>query len=174
MPAPRYLRGVPPADAPEPGLSSAAGEGVLLLCRPPAGDAPARHCGCRLLTLAVCTLRRTFDDVEVADISLEDYIAVKVRRAATALLSLLPKRVSARSLCSAGREAVDASTHSGSVCFFRLQHKYATYLPHTAGRYQTRRFRKATVRSQTISSFGWNICARQYGSVWQARAKRGG
>ena len=82
MPAPRYLRGVPPADAPEPGLSSAAGEGVLLLCRPPAGDAPARHCGCRLLTLAVCTLRRTFDDVEVADISLEDYIAVKVRRAA--------------------------------------------------------------------------------------------
>ena len=44
--------------------------------------------------------RWTFDDVEVADISLEDYIAVK--------------------------------------------HKYATYLPHTAGRYQTRRFRKAT------------------------------
>ena len=28
-----------------------------------------------------------------------------------------------------------------------LQHKYATYLPHTAGRYQTKRFRKATVRS---------------------------
>jgi ribosomal protein S7 len=30
------------------------------------------------------------------------------------------------------------------------QHKYATYLPHTAGRYQTRRFRKATVRRQKL------------------------
>jgi hypothetical protein len=29
------------------------------------------------------------------------------------------------------------------------QHKYANYLPHTAGRYQTRRFRKATVRPAT-------------------------
>lgn len=44
---------------------------------------------------------RTFDDIEIRDISLEDYIAVKG--------------------------------------------KYATYLPHTAGRYQKKRFRKATV-----------------------------
>eukprot|EP00178_Gracilaria_changii_P010272 TRINITY_DN2993_c0_g1_i1.p1 TRINITY_DN2993_c0_g1~~TRINITY_DN2993_c0_g1_i1.p1 ORF type:complete len:240 (+),score=40.35 TRINITY_DN2993_c0_g1_i1:30-722(+) len=42
----------------------------------------------------------TFDDIEIRDISLEDYIAVKG--------------------------------------------KYATYLPHTAGRYQKKRFRKAT------------------------------
>lgn len=41
----------------------------------------------------------TFDDIEIRDISLEDYIAVKG--------------------------------------------KYATYLPHTAGRYQKKRFRKA-------------------------------
>lgn len=44
---------------------------------------------------------RTFNDIEIRDISLEDYIAVKG--------------------------------------------KYATYLPHTAGRYQKKRFRKATV-----------------------------
>ncbi|CAN0173731.1 unnamed protein product, partial [Ectocarpus sp. 13 AM-2016] len=43
---------------------------------------------------------RTFDDIEIRDISLEDYIAVKG--------------------------------------------KYATFLPHTAGRYQKKRFRKAT------------------------------
>ncbi|CAN0475471.1 unnamed protein product, partial [Ascophyllum nodosum] len=41
-----------------------------------------------------------FDDIEIRDISLEDYIAVKG--------------------------------------------KYATFLPHTAGRYQKKRFRKAT------------------------------
>merc|ERR1712166_1557104 len=44
--------------------------------------------------------RWSFEDVEISDISLEDYIAVKS--------------------------------------------KYATYLPHTAGRYQSKRFRKAT------------------------------
>lgn len=50
---------------------------------------------------------RTFDDIEIRDISLEDYIAVKG--------------------------------------------KYATYLPHTAGRYQKKRFRKATVSLTPIS-----------------------
>lgn len=48
---------------------------------------------------------RTFDDIEIRDISLEDYIAVKG--------------------------------------------KYATFLPHTAGRYQKKRFRKATVSYST-------------------------
>lgn len=49
---------------------------------------------------------RTFDDIEIRDISLEDYIAVKG--------------------------------------------KYATYLPHTAGRYQKKRFRKATVSEKKV------------------------
>lgn len=51
--------------------------------------------------MGVTCFVRTFDDIEIRDISLEDYIAVKG--------------------------------------------KYATYLPHTAGRYQKKRFRKATV-----------------------------
>lgn len=47
-----------------------------------------------------------FTDIEIRDISLEDYIAVKG--------------------------------------------KYATFLPHTAGRYQKKRFRKATVSNDTV------------------------
>lgn len=54
----------------------------------------------------VLRLVRTFDDIEIRDISLEDYIAVKG--------------------------------------------KYATYLPHTAGRYQKKRFRKATVSTTVV------------------------
>lgn len=73
---------------------------------------------CVPIRTRVLLVSRTFDDIEIRDISLEDYIAVKG--------------------------------------------KYATYLPHTAGRYQKKRFRKATVsRSISIYSFGGLFVARK-------------
>ena len=44
-----------------------------------AGSGEAAGDGQPLAELTGSRVRRTFDDVEVADISLEDYIAVKVR-----------------------------------------------------------------------------------------------
>jgi len=47
-----------------------------------AGSGEAAGDGQPLAELTGSRVRRTFDDVEVADISLEDYIAVKVRATA--------------------------------------------------------------------------------------------
>ena len=47
-----------------------------------AGSGEAAGDGQPLAELTGSCVRRTFDDVEVADISLEDYIAVKVRATA--------------------------------------------------------------------------------------------
>lgn len=64
-----------------------------------------------------------------------------------------------------------------AVVLLYAQHKYATYLPHTAGRYQTRRFRKATVRLTPCPSLallelrlGGRTCSRvRPGAFWSER-----
>ena len=83
---------------------------------------------------AMVWLCRSYDDVEISDISLVDYIAIKASPATVAVANS-SAAVRARALC--GRPPFTACP-----CFMPLaaaQGKAAVFAPHTAGRYARKR-----------------------------------
>eukprot|EP00241_Pyramimonas_parkeae_P021989 CAMPEP_0114298250 /NCGR_PEP_ID=MMETSP0059-20121206/12316_1 /TAXON_ID=36894 /ORGANISM="Pyramimonas parkeae, Strain CCMP726" /LENGTH=251 /DNA_ID=CAMNT_0001420595 /DNA_START=78 /DNA_END=834 /DNA_ORIENTATION=- len=97
--------------------------------------------------------RWSFEDVEVNDISLEDYIAVKPKYAAfvphTAATSAQPITMAGPNTATEiklfGRWSFeDVEVNDISLeDYIAVKPKYATFVPHTAGRYANKRFRKA-------------------------------